>query len=248
MSFERFEDAVPPFGLAPHARLSGPLLMRPIHDTRSMPDALIALAHRMESRESFPWDNYEQALRESWAPLGSWDETLAKGGFVGEGGGTPIAFATPEGRYRFATEPLEAALSQAVPSGRALHIYPSTAFGDGRSARLPYLQDLADPVTGVRWGSVVEIAESDARELGIRSGDQVEVATAGATVTAPAHVSQGIVPGVVALAAGQGHTAGGRHAEGRGVNAYSLLEAAAGEDGFLLTAGNVELRKAETRS
>jgi hypothetical protein len=56
-------------------------------------------------------------------------------------------------------------------------------------------------------------------------------------------VSQGIVPGVVALAAGQGHTAGGRHAEGRGVNAYSLLEAAATEDGFLLSAGSVDLRK-----
>jgi anaerobic selenocysteine-containing dehydrogenase len=248
MSFERFEDAVPPFGLTPLARLSGPLLMRPIHDTRSMPDSLIALAHRMELRESFPWETYEQALRESWGPLGSWDETLGKGGFVGVSVQEPIAFTTPDRRYGFATEPLEAALANAVPSGLALHVYPSTAFGDGRSARLPYLQDLADPVTGVRWGSVIEIAESDARELGIRSGDRVEVATAGGTVTAPAHVSQGIVPGVVALAAGQGHTADGRHAEGRGVNAYSLLEAAAAEDGFLLSAGSVELRKAETPS
>jgi len=248
MSFERYEDAVPRFGLAPLARLSGPLLLRPILDTRSMPDALIALAHRMERRESFPWETYEQALQESWAPLGSWDERLANGGYVGEAASEPIAFATPDRRYAFATEPLEAALAQAVPSGRSLHIYPSTAFGDGRSARLPYLQDLADPVTGVRWGSVLEIAESDARELGIRSGDRVEIATTGGTLTAPAHVSQGIVPGVVALAAGQGHTANGRHAEGRGINAYSLLEAAANEDGFLRIAGNVELRKAETPS
>ena len=246
MSFERFEDAIPEFSLAPFARLSAPLLMRPIYDTRSMPDALIAIAHRMEMRDSFPWESYEQCLREAWAPLGSWDETLARGGFLGEAVREPPAFATPDRRYRFATEPLEAALVEASSTGLTLHIYPSTAFGDGRSARLPYLQDLADPVTGVRWGSVVEIAEADARELGIQNGHRVELRAGERTVTAPAHVSQGIVPGVVALAAGQGHTASGRHAEGRGVNAYSLLEAAADDDGLLMTAGSMEIRKANS--
>ena len=246
MSFERFEDALPEFSLAPFARLSGPLLLRPIYDTRSMPDALIAIAHRMEMRESFPWESYEQALREAWAPLGSWEEMLSRGGFVGERAPEPMTFAAPDRGYRFAIEPLESALGEADPSGRTLHIYPSTAFGDGRSARLPYLQDLADPVTGIRWGSVVEIAEEDARELGIRSGDSVEVTAGDRTVRAPAYVSQGVVPGVVALAAGQGHTANGRHAEGRGVNAYSLLEAAADEDGFRLIAADVELRKANS--
>ncbi len=243
MSFERFEDALPEVSRAPFARLSGPLLLRPIYDTRSMPDSLIALAHRLELKEAFPWNRYEEALREAWAPLGSWDERLARGGFAGEAASVPLSFATSDRRYRFAIEPLEAALGEPVVSGRTLHIYPSTAFGDGRSARLPYLQDLADPMTGVRWGSVIEIAESDARELGIRTGDRVEIAAGDRRVTAPAQVSPGIVPGVVALAAGQGHTASGRHAEGRGVNAYSLLEAAADEDGFLMSAA-VELRKA----
>lgn len=230
MSFERFEDAVPPSSL-PVARLSPPLLMRPIYDTRSMEDALIALAHRMEMREAFPWESYEQALREAWAPLGSWDERLAKGGFVGENAPELVTFATPDRRYRFAVEPIEAALAEAAGSGRALHIYPSTAFGDGRSARLPYLQDLADPVTGMRWGSAVEIGESDARALGVQTGDRVEITAGEAKVSAPAFVTPGIVPGVVALAAGQGHTASGRHAQERGVNAYDLLE------------GNIEIRK-----
>ncbi|MGH9389929.1 MAG: molybdopterin dinucleotide binding domain-containing protein, partial [Vicinamibacteria bacterium] len=230
MSFERFEDAVPELAGAPFARLSGPLLARPIYDTRSMPDALLSLAHRMGLKDSFPWENYEAALREAWAPLGSWDDAVAKGGFVGPASKTAVTFATPDRRYRFEIEPLREALGEPSVSGRTLHIYPSTAFGDGRSARLPYLQDLADPVTGVRWGSVVEIAESDARELGIRTGDEVELTAGSRTLTAPAHVSPGILPGVVALAAGQGHTANGRHARGRGVNAYSLLEAAADED------------------
>jgi hypothetical protein len=109
-----------------------------------MPDALIALAHRMEKRDAFPWESYEQALRESWAPLGSWDEILARGGFVGDAVREPIAFATPDRGYGFATEPLAAALAEADSSGRTLHIYPSTAFGDGRRRAFP-LQDLAIP-------------------------------------------------------------------------------------------------------
>jgi molybdopterin-containing oxidoreductase family iron-sulfur binding subunit len=220
MSFERFADAVPASAV-PHARLSSPLLMRPIHDTRSMEDTLIALAHRLELRERFPWESYDQALREAWAPLGSWDENLSRGGVSTAETKAPFDFAT---RYRFALGPIETALGEPVGSGRLLHVYPSTAFGDGRSARLPYLQDLADPITGVRWGSVVEIAESDARELGIQNGEVVELAAGETRVSAPAFVTPGIVPGVVALAAGQGHTAGGRHAAGRGVNAYTLLE------------------------
>jgi anaerobic selenocysteine-containing dehydrogenase len=245
MSFERFEDALPDFGLFPFARLSAPLLMRPIHDTRSMPDALIALAHRLAMNESFPWESYEASLREAWAPLGSWDELVETGRFTGGANHEPVSFRTPDGRYRFAVEPIRAALSEAGAQGRGLHIYPSTAFGDGRSARLPYLQDLADPVTGVRGGSVVEIAESDARELGIRNGDEVELTASDRTLTAPAHVTPGIVPGVVALAAGQGHTANGRHADGRGVSVYSLLEAEADEDGFLMSA-TVAIRKADS--
>jgi molybdopterin-containing oxidoreductase family iron-sulfur binding subunit len=229
MSFERFEEADSELGA--YARLSGPLLLRPIHDTRSMPDALLALARKMERGDALPWESYEQALRETWSARGSWDEILAAGGKE-QGPLAPVAFTTPDGRYHFATGPIEAALGASLPENRVLHVYASTAFGDGRGARLPYLQDLADPVTGVRWGSVLEIAEKDAAELGVRTGDTVELGAGDSTVTLPAHVTQGIVPGVVALAAGQGHSANGRHASGRGVNAFALLD------------GEIDLRKA----
>jgi molybdopterin-containing oxidoreductase family iron-sulfur binding subunit len=205
-----------------------------------MPDVLIALAQRL-GFSSYPAGTYESLLRERWSSLGEWDDLLARGFFAGE-----RETAKRPVEYRFATEPIERVMAGAPAAnepGLTLHLYPSTAFGDGRGARLPYLQDLADPVTGTRWGSVLEIAESDARRLGIRTGDRIELRAGERSVEAPAFVTQGIVPGVVALAVGQGHTANGRHAEGRGVNAYTLLAPAADEDGFLLTAENVEIRK-----
>jgi hypothetical protein len=206
-----------------------------------MPDALIALAGRLGVGDEFPWESYEQALRQAWAGLDvSWDEAIANGGHWPEAE-PPTSSSS---NYRFELEPIESTSTPTpAPSGLSLHIYAANAFGDGRSAHLPFLQELADPITGVRWGSVVEIAESTAATLGIRNGDRVEVRNGSRSVKVPAHVSQGIHPGVVAIAAGQGHTAHGRYAEGRGVNVYSLLDATADDDGFLLSAPIVEIRK-----
>jgi anaerobic selenocysteine-containing dehydrogenase len=236
MSFERFDDSVPRASLVPIANLSAPLLIRPLHDTRSMPDALLALTKRIGAEDIFPWDGYEQALRQAWSGLG-WDDALSKGGSFGGNGAEKLS-------YRFETETIAAALGASSTTGLSLHVYASTPFGDGRSAHLPFLQDLADPVTGVRWGSVVEIAQSTAESLGIRTGELVEIRAGDVALKARAFVTPGLHPEVVAIAAGQGHTAYGRYASGRGVNAYALLEAALDEDGFLLSRSGIEIRKA----
>ena len=215
MSFERFEDAVPEGAPVPMATLSQPLLVRPLYDTRAMPDALIEIAKRAERGENFPWTSYEGALRAAWSSLG-WSQALARGGWWDES-------ATPEPiGYRFDTTAL-ASRPERNETDLELHVYASTALGDGRSAHLPYLQELSDPITGVRWGSVVEIATERADALGITGGDLVEVSSEWGTVEAAAFVTPGIHPDVVAIAAGQGHSNNGRYANRRGVNTYSLL-------------------------
>lgn len=218
MSFERYEDAVPRNAPVPMATLSQPMLVRPLHDTRSMPDALIDIARAAGKEDDFPWTSYEAALRDAWSGLGtSWDEALGRGGWWGE------SAASIAGRgHRFDID----ALTPPPPSSSdelELYVYPSMSFGDGRSAHLPFLQELSDPITGVRWGSVVEIAFERAETLGIRTGDRIEVRSASGALEAPAWVTPGLHPGVVAIAAGQGHREYGRYARGRGVNAYALL-------------------------
>ena len=216
MSFERFEDAVPEGAPVPTATLSQPLLVRPLYDTRSMPDALIAIAQRADRGDSFPWSSYEAALRAAWSGLGSWSQALSRGGWWDE-----TATAEPVG-HRWDTTAL-ASRPERTEADLELHVYGSTALGDGRSARLPYLQELSDPITGVRWGSVVEIATDRADTLGIASGDIIEVSSEWGTLQAAAFVTPGIHPDVIAIAAGQGHTNNGRYANARGVNAFSLL-------------------------
>ena len=243
-SFERFEDDVPSPGVGqPLASVSAPVLAAPLYETRSMPDVLIQLSSQLEGSlaAAFPWESYEQALRAAWVGLGEthrgsiaeawepetfWQEALRRGGWWDETYTPTADFGTADGRYRFDIGPFEAMATAPINSEEFplhLHIYPSAAFGDGRSAHLPFLQELSDPMTGVRWGTVVELNPKLAESLGVKQGQLVEVSSAYGRLHAPAHLSPTVRPDIVAVAAGQGHTHYGRFATGKGQNAFQLL-------------------------
>src|SRR4030095_16888870 len=76
--------------------------------------------------------------------------------------------------------------------------YQSQAFLDGSLAHLPWLQELPDVISTAMWSSWVEINPQAAARLGIAEGDIVEVGSSQGTLRAPALVSPGIAPDVVA--------------------------------------------------
>jgi anaerobic selenocysteine-containing dehydrogenase len=73
------------------------------------------------------------------------------------------------------------------------------------------------------WGSWVEISPRAAAHLQIQQGDLVEVASPHGKIRAPALLSPGIAPDVIAFPVGQGHEAYGRYASGRGANPIRIL-------------------------
>lgn len=96
--------------------------------------------------------------------------------------------------------------------------YEHPALGFGEHANLPTLQELPDSMTSGMWGSWVEINPRTAAALGIVDGDLVEVSSYHGSVRAPAVLHPAIRPEVVAMPYGQGHTAYGRYAKGKGAN------------------------------
>jgi anaerobic selenocysteine-containing dehydrogenase len=114
----------------------------------------------------------------------------------------------------------------------ALHLYPSAAFADGRTAHLPWLQEMPDPMTTVMWGSWVEVSPDTAQKLEIHEGDVLRIQSPHASVELPAYIYPGLRPDVVSIPVGQGHTQYGRYASNRGANplllASSALDQAAG--------------------
>ena len=93
---------------------------------------------------------------------------------------------------------------------------------DGRFANNGWLQELPAPVTKLTWDNAVMMAPADARKLGVKQDDQVEVSVNGRTLTMPVFVLPGQAPGSVTLPLGYGRTAAGRVAEGCGFDVYPL--------------------------
>ncbi|MBN2387926.1 MAG: molybdopterin-dependent oxidoreductase [Anaerolineales bacterium] len=104
-----------------------------------------------------------------------------------------------------------------------LHVYPSPILGDGAGANRPWLQETPDPMTTVMWNTWVEINPETADELGLEDNDVVRVASDFGAIEAPVYRYPAIRRDTIAIPFGQGHTALGRYADGRGANPVALL-------------------------
>jgi anaerobic selenocysteine-containing dehydrogenase len=111
-------------------------------------------------------------------------------------------------------------------------------------ANKPWLQELPDPTTTVMWNTWVEMNPETAHEKGIENDDIVEIVSEAGSVEAPVYLYPAIRPDVIAMPFGQGHTAYGQFAAGRGANPADVLGIHLNEAGDLAFAGmKVEVRK-----
>ncbi|MEW5940163.1 MAG: molybdopterin-dependent oxidoreductase [Chloroflexota bacterium] len=100
-------------------------------------------------------------------------------------------------------------------------------------ANKPWLQETPDPTTTVMWNTWVEINPKTAEELGLENDDVARIVSAEGEVEVPVYKYPAIRPDTIAIPFGQGHTAYGQFAAGRGVNPADLLGAAYNEAGDL---------------
>ena len=202
----------------------------PMFDAQPAGDTLIALAQGRGRRRRVAGDTGPTTCRRSGSRCTSasasgrdfetfWNDALKDGGVWEDAprrracswSATP-AFAAPE---------LKGAGDLAV---RAVRRRPN--FYDGRGANKPWLQELPDPTTKAVWGSWAEIHPETAAKLGVAAGDAAQDRDRGGHVEVPAYLYAGMRKDMVAIPLGQGHTAYGRYAKGRGVNALALLSPA----------------------
>ncbi len=104
-------------------------------------------------------------------------------------------------------------------------------------ANKPWLQELPDPTTTVMWNTWVEINPETAHELGLENDDVVKIISEAGEIEAPVYLYPAIHPEVIAMPFGQGHTAYGRYAQGRGANPVNLIAPHFNEAGDLAFGG-----------
>jgi anaerobic selenocysteine-containing dehydrogenase len=212
--------------------------MKPLHNTRAMPDVIIDAAHKLggDFAKALPWNTYEEALKQSFSGLAKqpgsvtasdadsfWQEVQDKGGWW-----STETLAPPTAQTR---KPLAASVVAIAPEfdGKPadfpFHFLPfaSQMLYDGSLANLPWLQEAPDPLSTAMWGSWVELNPETAAKAGIKQADMVEVRSQHGSLRAPALITPGIAPDVVAVPVGQGHENFTRYASGRGANPISIL-------------------------
>jgi anaerobic selenocysteine-containing dehydrogenase len=101
--------------------------------------------------------------------------------------------------------------------------YKLMTMAEGRGANQPYLQEIIGPHLYEKWDSWVEINPETAKGMGVKDGDPIWVESPAGKLRSKARLFPGTHPKCIHIPYGQGHTAYGRWAKGRGMNPNDLL-------------------------
>ncbi|HIM36723.1 MAG TPA: 4Fe-4S ferredoxin [Dehalococcoidia bacterium] len=224
-------------------------VVNPFHelDPKSFPDLLLTMAQELGKEEDLPWPNYRSMLREGSDALfalnrGSiqaataddfWNQLLQKGGWWDENAFGPQNVDAPNGLFSdLARDAAAPKFSGAASSDTTFYLVPfaHNSLQDGQYAHLPWLQATPDPLTTITWQTWAEINDVDARFLGIKEGDVLEIRSSQGAIKVLAYPSPAAPHGTIAVPLGQGHTHGTEWATDRpateSANVLDILEPA----------------------
>jgi anaerobic selenocysteine-containing dehydrogenase len=218
-----------------------------VYDARGTADVLIAAAKLAGDQfaQALPFNDEVEYIQSKLTNLISQPD----GPFVAPEINSFTAYFQQYGGWWKNTELTAPAAASAL--GKALDVSAAEFAGAGEfffkpflsptlgeaGANKPWLQELADPTTTVMWNTWVEINPKTAEELGIQDDDIVRIVSEAGPVEASVYRYPGIRPDTIAMPFGQGHTAYGIYAQGRGVNPADILAANFNEAGDLAFAG-----------
>ena len=127
----------------------------------------------------------------------------------------------------------------AANAGAELVVYSKIGIGSGTFANIPWLQEMADPITKATWDNYLTVSQKWASENGVSMVEEntkmAKLTVNGKSIVVPILVQPGQANGTFGLALGYGRTKAGRVANGVGVNAYDLLDTSKGFVNFDLT-------------
>lgn len=251
-----YESAIPGSGYA-EARIKQPVI-EPRDGSRPTARILFDLATTISLPAPFsPVPSSSETFAEDFAnyrtaPLMGWDDFKNVGVWRGSSYSyRNYAFGTDSGKFEFHSDHLERLLSVGLPGENTVYplrlaIYRPVLEIRGGSQNFPWAQEMYLVMHGRGWKNLVEINRETAHEFHVGEGDEVIVESVFGEIEGEARVVEGMQPGVVAIATGQGHFASGKFADGMGANPNDLMDTEydeeSGQPSFFNT--RVKVRKA----
>lgn len=214
---ERMEEVPTKAGLATSVvGLSRPMV-KPEFDTRNPGDVVIAMAKALDGTmaESFPWNHYEGCLKlvagGIWGPL-------SKKGHVVLMERPPAGSVTTD--FGFLAENPETVQPQ---GDQEFTLIPVDYFRVPPTVPAPSpfaIKTVSDRIIRDKE-MFVEINPQSAGHL--KDGGRATLTTPAGTVSVRVHFNDGIMPGVIGMVKGLGHTFDNKYVSGKGVNINALI-------------------------
>jgi anaerobic selenocysteine-containing dehydrogenase len=229
---ERFEDVPGALGFPkPIIGLSKPVV-KPLFNTQPTGDVVIRLAKAIGGpvAAAFTWESYEACLKQT---LGDAWEPLKKNGYSVDAKFAPGPFETESKKFEFtnadiAKLPAYAALK--APGDESsypltLLPYDSMRLTAGAIGSPPFLVKALEPTVLVKNDVRVEVNPATAKDLGLADGADALLSTPKGSAKVKVYLFDGIMPGLIGMVRGLGHTAYDRFLAGKGVNTNELMSA-----------------------
>ncbi len=245
LTLERYDDVVTPYGSGFCLYSLVRPIQKPVHDTRTTGDVLLALARKMSMDLKF--DAFLPLLKEKAATLAK-----ATGGFVAKdvmpwqvAAGKPapalaggdlwkaleagyawtMVGSVAQNGMGFAPDVLAKAVKIAKAPAKAAVLAPYAQLRTGTPTTGIPCQDLTMVPDTELLGETtfVRVNAETAKALGLKKGATVKLTGAGADCPAKVHIFESVMTGMVAAPLGYGHTAFDMFSKDKGANYLSLM-------------------------
>ncbi len=239
---ERYQDVPAPAGMSHQVISLAVPVIKPLYDTRHTGDAFIHMAKALGGfiEEAFPWNGYEAFLEDTLQ--GHW-RILKKKGVV-EIIETPAAsdrftFNTASAKYEF--YPTARAGTGKRDSDVLPAYAPAILDGDEKTFNLilipcdsirmagdhmassPFMTKTVDDTVLKKQMTLVEINPATALKLNLEEGGKALLKTPKGKASVLIHLYEGIMPGLIAMPRGLGHTAYSEYLANKGTNINELM-------------------------
>ncbi len=221
---ERYEDVPTPVGLPRQMLSLAKPVVTPLYNTRHTGDVVIGLAAAMGApvADAFPWDDYEACLAET---LGDTFDTLLEAVYQASEGFPETTIDTDTGQFRLPSGSFAAVAAPGDPGQFPLVLVPydSMRLASGYIGDPPFMVKSLEDIVLKGNDVFVELNPQTAGKLGFKEGARATLTTPVGKAAVRVHLTEGIMPGVVAMPRGLGHTAFDDYLAGKGQNINDLI-------------------------
>ncbi len=222
---ERYEDVPTPGGLQKNIIGLTKPVVKPQFNTKNVGDSIILIAKAMGGNiaDAFPWDSYDACLEET---LGDKWDVLKENGFWSD-----LDSKVATGEFNFCPDAMKSLSNFSSISIEGTTIsyplvlipYDSIRLANGYIGDPPFVIKSVEDTVLKGKTACVEINPKTGKELGLAEGRYAFIHTPKGKAKVKVYLYEGIMPGIVALPRGLGHTAYDKYLAGKGCNFNELI-------------------------